>query len=114
MMQELPMEQMNLSTGGVGSDPSHLDRLENMKEEVGVDIKPHWEAVSGDIKPPWDTRKLMSPGSPHQQRWRIRPEDYEDEHRAKSALENGGIGPGQEYLEGGVVPTDEDHYNGPY
>lgn len=110
------MEQMNLSGGGVGADPTHLDRLENLKEEVGVDVKPHWDTIGGDIKPPWDARKLISPPSPqHQQRgnW-IRPEDYEDEQRAKSALENGVIGPGREFLENGVVPNEEDHFSGPY
>ena len=59
-----------------------------MKEEVGVDVKPGWET---DVKPPWD-RKLLSPHSPppphHRHQW-IRPEDYEDEQRAKSVLENG-------------------------
>ena len=75
-----------------------------------------YEAVAGDIKAPWDTRKLISPPSPHHQQrggW-IRPEDYEDEQRAKSALENGGIGPGKEFLENSVVPNDDEHYNGPY
>ena len=97
------MEQMNLA----GSDPSHLDRLENLKEEVGVDVKPPWESGITDIKPSWD-RKLVSPPSPshhHQQRW-IRPEDYEDEHRAKSALENGVH---REFMEA-MPPDQEDHY----
>jgi len=112
MMQELPMEQMNLSGGGVGVDQTHLDRLEHLKEEVGVDVKPHWENEVSDIKPPWD-RKLLSPQTPphHRQSQWIRPEDYEDEHRAKSALENGVH---REFME--PMPNDEDHYagNGPF
>ena len=57
--QELPMEQMNLS--GPGIDPTHLERLANMKEEVGVEVKPPWDTA--DSKPPWEKR-LLSPGSP--------------------------------------------------
>ena len=106
------MEQMNLASGGVGPDQTHLDRLENLKEEVGVDVKPPWENGVSDIKPPWD-RKLLSPQTPphHQQNRWIRPEDYEDEHRAKSALENGVH---REFME--PMPNDEEHYggNGPF
>ena len=101
------MEQMNLGTGGV--DPTHLERLANMKEEVGMEVK--WEAA--DTKP-FAGQRLMSPGhhvgqtrlmspekgkgghgqpisprGPHLYPHQIRPEDYEDEARAKSALENG-------------------------
>lgn len=86
-------------------------RLENLKEEVGVDVKPGWEAGGvTDIKPPWD-RKLLSPHSPppHHRQW-IRPEDYEDEQRAKSALENGVHGRG-EFIEG--MGNEEDHF-GPF
>ena len=85
-----------------------FSRLENLKEEVGVDVKPGWDS---DIKPPWD-RKLLSPHSPppHHRQW-IRPEDYEDEQRAKSVLENGGQRP--EYCEN--MPSEDDHYpNGPF
>ena len=86
-------------------------RLENLKEEVGVDVKPGWEAGGvTDLKPPWD-RKLLSPHSPppHHRQW-IRPEDYEDEQRAKSALENGVHGRG-EFIEG--MGNEEDHF-GPF
>ena len=99
------MEQMNLGNGGV--DPTHLERLANMKEEVGMEVK--WEAA--DTKP-FAGQRLMSPAhhqtrlmspekgksghgqpisprGPHLYPHQIRPEDYEDEARAKSALENG-------------------------
>ena len=76
-----------------------------------MDVKPGWEAGGvTDIKPPWD-RKLLSPHSPppHHRQW-IRPEDYEDEQRAKSALENGVHGRG-EFIEG--MGNEEDHF-GPF
>ena len=76
-----------------------------------MDVKPGWETGGvTDIKPPWD-RKLLSPHSPppHHRQW-IRPEDYEDEQRAKSALENGVHGRG-EFIEG--MGNEEDHF-GPF
>ena len=86
-------------------------RLENLKEEVGVDVKPGWEA--GDIKPPWDTRKMVSPPSPHhldpRPQW-IRPEDYEDEQRAKSVLETEGGHRRPEFCES--LPEEAEHYPG--
>ena len=91
--------------------PCLSSRLENLKEEVGVDVKPGWETGGvTDIKPPWD-RKLLSPHSPppHHRQW-IRPEDYEDEQRAKSALENGVHGRG-EFIEG--MGNEEDNF-GPF
>ena len=83
-------------------------RLENLKEEVGVDVKPEWDT---DVKPAWD-RKLLSPHSPpphHRQQW-LRPEDYEDEQRAKHALVNGQR---SDYCDN--IPSEEDHFaNGPF
>merc|ERR1740129_1188790 len=96
MMQELPMEQIS----GQDGEPhqTHLDRLENLKEEVGGD------------------RKLLSPHSPPPQhrQWPLRPEEFEDEQRAKSVLENGS-GPGHgrpEFCEG--LPEDDHYPSGPF
>ena len=37
MVQELPLEPLSLpGGGGVAAGPTHLERLEHMKEEVGV------------------------------------------------------------------------------
>ena len=70
----------------------------------------------------WGERKLLSPGTPphhitevpphhrHAQQW-LRPENYEDEQRAKSAvLEPGHCteqGEAREYLD---IPPEEEHY----
>ena len=76
-----------------------------------MDVKPGWEA--GDIKPPWDTRKMVSPPSPHhldpRPQW-IRPEDYEDEQRAKSVLETEGGHRRPEFCES--LPEEAEHYPG--
>ena len=73
-------------------------------------MKPGWDTAVTDIKPPWE-RKLLSPHSPppHHRQW-IRPEDYEDEQRAKSALENGVHARG-EFIEG--MANEDDHF-GPF
>ena len=70
-------------------------------------MKPGWDTAVTDIKPPWE-RKLLSPHSPppHHRQW-IRPEDYEDEARAKSALENGVHARG-DFIEG--MPNEDDHF----
>ena len=79
-----------------------------------MDMKPGWPVETSDLKPQaWDNRKLLSPHSPppqHRQWPPLRPEEYEDEQRAKSVLENGS-GPGghgrPEFCEG---LTEDDHY----
>ena len=84
-------------------------RLENMKlkEEVGVDTvtdKRDWSEP--DIKhSSWDRH------SPSPRQWPHRPEEFEDEQRAKSVLENGaGAGHGRpDYCE---ALREEDHYPG--
>ena len=76
-------------------------------------MKPGWPEPS-DIKP-WD-RKLLSPHSPPPQhrQWPLRPEEFEDEQRAKSVLENGsGAGHGRpEFCEG--LPEDDHYPSGPF
>jgi hypothetical protein len=103
---------MNLSGPGE-LPPGHLDRLGNMKVEVGeVEAKPVWS--DEDTKPPW--ARSVSPGGPHQMRAWVqaghpgpRPEDYEAEERAKAALENGErVG---HYLEP-AGHGEEDHFPG--
>ena len=59
------MEQMNLGQGGV--DPSHLERLANMKEEVGMEVK--WE--TSDTKP-FASQRLMSPNGHHGSQGRLK------------------------------------------
>ena len=96
MVQELPLEPLSLpGGGGVAAGPTHLERLEHMKEEVGVadpakeqqQQQQHWDQLK-----PWESRLIISPppssaacdggaaggrAPPHT--WGVRQEDYDED-----------------------------------